>query len=797
MRRAPFFHVVVGLTLALGIGANTAIFGVVKAVLLEPLPYPDAESLVRIWNRHDGRGLLRVDASLQDLDDWRRGTRSFDAFAAWNSREGNLAGDAGPAERVAFAIVSPDFFRAFGVLPALGREFTIDENIPGNDDVAVVSHAFWRDRLGADPSVIGRTVLLDDRPLTIIGVMPQGFAFPFRETSLWKPFGMGRDDGGPRGGRWIDVVARLTRGVEPAVAVTELQTVARANAEAYPDSNEGWSTWLEPLRETIVGPTRSTLWLVWAAAALVLVIACANVANLLLARTLVRDQELAIRTALGADRGRLVRQLVMESLTLALLGGALGVMLARPGVALVARFGESALVGRAAPGVDGGVLVFTLCVSVATGLLMGTLPALRASGSRLSNALRAGGRGVVGRAGRSRRALVILEIALATTIVVGAGLLTRSLRAAARSDVGVAIENRLTLRIAPSWASLPEREQADAKFGRIQDRIRALPGVRAVGAVNRMPLEGPWWTGGITVRGRPIQLSSDRPRALHRVITPGFFEAAGVRLIRGRLPGERDTGGALPVLALSESAARTVFPGEDPIGRVITWEDPNEPTSVWHTVVGIVSDVRYDGLESAPSAAAYTTLAQSRWGHFGDWGMTLVIATASDPVASLAAIRASVEEVDPGLAVYEVLTMRSRVEHALAARRDTASLIAAFALLALALATLGTYAVLAFTISRQRPELGVRIALGATRRDVLAIVMRRGMTPAMLGVGMGLLGATAARPVLQHHVFGVTTLDPSTFAGTASLLLLVSAAACIVPAWRATRIDAVQAIAHE
>ena len=793
MRRQPLFHLAIALTLALGIGANMAIFSVVQAVLLDPLPYPQSERLVRVWNRQDERGLLRVDASLQDLRDWKELTRAFEAFAAWNAREGNLARDDG-AERIDYALISPDFFRALGVNPMRGRDFTDADNLAGNDAVAVVSHAFWRDRLGADPDAVGRTVRLDGTPMTVIGVMPPGFTFPLDGTALWKPFGMGPDDAGPREGRWIDVVARLRAHVMLATGARELEAVAQANAAEFPSRNSGWSTWIEPLREVVTRDVRTVLLLVWATVALVLLIACANVTNLLLARTFERKRELSVRSALGADRARLIRQMLVESVALALLGGVLGVLLAHPALALVARLGETSLASGGTAGIDLRVLGFALLVTLGTGVLLGVLPALRSGRTEL---LRSAGRGTVGHAGRLRGALVAAEVALSTTLLIAAGLLIRSLSAFGTVEVGVATENRLTLRVAPSWASVPERDAADALYRRIEERIEAVPGVTAVGAVNRLALEGSWWSGGLTVRGRAPLPASEQPNVLNRIVTPGYFDAAGIRLVRGRLPDVSDVATGQRVMAISETAARLIWNGEDPIGALVTNEDATDARSAWYTVVGIVSDARYAGLDQPMSAVGYTTLVQGRWGHFGDWGMSLIIATSGEPTAVIPAVRAALAAIDAGLPAYDVRTMRGRMDDVLSSRRHTTRLLTVFAALALLLAAIGTYAVLAFTVSRQIPEIGLRIALGATAASVAGLVLRRGIQPALIGVAMGLVTAAASGPVIGGLLFGVRPLDATTFAAIAALLSAVVIASCLLPAVRASRLSPSKALGQE
>jgi putative ABC transport system permease protein len=424
---------------------------------------------------------------------------------------------------------------------------------------------------------------------------------------------------------------------------------------------------------------------------------------------------------------------------------------------------------------------------------MGVLPALRSGRTELLRS----GRGTMGHAGRLRGTLVSAEVALSTTLLIGAGLLIRSLSAFGAVEVGVATENRLTLRIAPSWASVPERVAADALYRTIEERIEAVPGVTSVGAVNRMPLEGNWWSGGLAVRGRAPLPASQQPDVLNRIVTPGYFEAVGIRLLRGRLPDATDVATGQRVMVISETAARLIWNGDDPIGALVTNEDAGDAASAWYTVVGIVSDARYGGLDQPMSAVGYTTLAQGRWGHFGDWGMSLVVATSGEPTAVIPAVRAAVTSVDAGLPAYDVRTMRGRLDDALSSRRHTTRLLTVFAALALLLAAIGTYAVLAFTVSRQIPEIGLRIALGATAASVAALVLRRGVQPALLGIALGLVAAAASAPVIGGMLFGVQPLDATTFASIAALLSVVVIAACLLPAVRASRLSPARALSKE
>ncbi len=795
-RREPFVHAVIVLTLALGIGANAAIFGVVRSVLMGALPLGDPERVVRLWMRNEARGWARLDGSLPDFEDLHGSMGSFADLAAYNLRDGNLGG-LGEAERVEYAVVTPDFFAVMGVSPARGRFLGPADDVRGSNDVIVVSDGFWRTRLGAAGDVIGRTLRLDGSVVTIVGVAPPNFAFPTRRTEVWKPLAMHGLEAGPRAGRWLSVVGRLRAGVDEGRADAELASLTARMAAEYPSSNEGWDAWVEPLHDVAVAGVRTPLLVAWAAVALVLLIAAANIASLQLARTMRREHEIAVRGVLGAGRPAIVRQLLVESVVVALAGGVVGVPFAGAGVRLAARLGETGMQVGPGAGIDGRVLLFTLAVTLVTGVLTGLLPAFRGAGDGAMASLRRGGRGAVPGRSRARAGLVAAEVAIALVILVGAGLLARSLAALRAVDVGVPLENRLTLRVAPAWPEYPERAQGVEFFRRIEARVRVLPGVESVGAVNRLPLEGPWWTGGIVLADRPAPPSSEQPVALNRVVTPGYIDAAGLRLLRGRRLEESDDAAAPRVVLVSESLERRFWPDSDPIGAAMAFAPPSGSEVEWSTIVGVVSDARYTGLDGEPDDVVYTTLAQARWGHFDDWGMGLVIETRGDPLAVLARVREAVVGVDPTLPLYDVRTMDGRLGAVLEARVDSTRMIAVFAALALLLAAVGTWAVIAFNVSRQGPEIGLRIALGETPGAVSRRILLRGIAPAAAGIAVGLPAAWLGARAIRSQLFGVEPLDLRTFAAVTLLLLAISALACWLPARRASRVGPLSALRTE
>jgi putative ABC transport system permease protein len=794
MGRQPVHHAAIVITLALGIGANAAIFGVIESVLLGSVAMGDPAEAVRIWMRNDARGAQRVASSLQDFEDVRDNVRTVNV-AAYTAREGNLARDGG-ADRIAYALVTAGFFDVVATPPFRGRSFTSEDDATGAGDVVVVSHGFWQERLGGVPDAIGRSVFLDGAPVTIVGVAPAGFAYPDDEVVLWKPLAMHGDEAGSRGGRWLDVIARLRPGATIDQANAELGSFAAGLAEAHPETNRDWNAWAEPIHDVAVGNVRETLLIVWSVIGLVLLIACANVANLMLARAFARDREMAVRLALGARRSRLIRQMLVESMAAAGLGGAGALLIAQPLVRLMASLGQTTIPAGTEPGLDGRVMLYTAAITILTGLLVGLLPAIRGTERSPGHALRSA-RGAAGTRSKLRMGLVAVELALATVVLIGAGLYVRSLAAFGAVDAGIATENRLTLRVAPGWATRPERPQAEQLYGAIEEGIRAIPGVRSVGAINRLPLEGPWWGTTLSFRDRPPVPAPDRPRVLARVITTGYVEAAGLTLLRGRPLTSTDDANGQRVALISESTAHRHWPGGDPIGQIVTTEDPGNPASAWFTIVGIVSDVRYTGLAAEPDDVVYVTFAQGRFGHFGDWGMALIIETTGDPLARVDDVRDAIAAVDPGLPAFEMSTMRGRTDALLATYRYTVRLLTAFGCLALVLAALGTYAVIAFDVARQRGEIGVRIALGASRGNVARLVLARGMVPAGIGTIAGIVAAAALSPLVEEQIFGIAAIDAFTFVAIGLGLLATAALACWLPARRAMHMSPGEALSTE
>jgi putative ABC transport system permease protein len=791
LAKSPGFTLVAVFVTALGIGANTAIFSVVHAVLLRPLPYAESERLVRVYGVSQKRNLTSMSTSFPNFNDLRGQSGAFESLAAFTDTTRALTGDGAP-EQVVGVQTSGDLFDVLGARAALGRTLARTDEQPGGARVAVISHGMWQRRYGGDPSILGRSITLDGRPREVVGVLPEDFRFLFvnEPAEFYVPLNPEGEMEVQRGAGWLTVVGRLKEGVGVEQAQAEAETVAARLAEAYPEDNTGRSFRLAGAHEELVGSLRPTLLVLLGAVGFVLLIACANVANLLLARASRRGRELAIRVALGAGRGRVFRQLLTESLLLSTLGGAAGLLLAMWGVALISalvpadvpRFGEA--------GLDPSVLAFTLAASVLTGVAFGLAPALQASRVDLNDALKDGGRGATaGGKGRVRAALVIAEVAVSLVLLVGAGLLVKSFIRLRATDPGLDPRGVLTASISLPAARYSEDAQTIDFYERTLEQAAALPGVEAVGAIMPLPLGENAMSTSFAVEGRPDPGPGARPSSAARIITPGYLRAMGVPLVRGRDFTAADDADAPKVMLVNEALARQHFPGEDPVGKRLRVG----LNDISGEIVGVVGAVRHQKLSTAAGPEYYVPFRQVP---ISDLSLVLR-ARSGDPSPLASSLRALVQGIDRELPVYQVRPMETLVAESVARQRFSMTLLAAFAGLALVLAAVGVFSVMSFLVAQRTHEIGVRMALGAQARDILRMVVGGGMTLAVAGIAVGLLAAFAVTRLMSSLVYEVSTSDPAVFAVVAAVLAAVALAACLVPALRAARVDPMEALRYE
>ena len=790
--KQPGFTLIAIVTLALGIGANTAIFSVVNEVLLRPLPFPEAERLVVLAGQGKD-SLIGSGVAYPDYIDWRVRTQSFEEMACFLNTSFNLTG-VEPAVEVSGRRVNWNFFQLLGVKPQLGRLFAEPDDQPGAAPVALISHSLWQEKFGGDPMVISQTISLHGNPFEVIGVLPPRFEL-LRRDDIFVPLGEWLTPDHnllKRGNQFpLYVLGRLKRGVTVERARTELAGVAAQLAQEYPQTNSNRHATAVRVADLQVENVRPILLVLLGAVGCVLLIACVNVANLMLVRAAGRERELAVRLALGAGRSRIVRQLLTESLLIAALGGAAGLLLGAWGIHSLTVLVPSDLVQLDQVRLNQNVLLFTLAVSLLTGLLFGLLPALHAVRTDLNTALKEGGRSTAGSAWeRARKGMLVAEVALALVLLVGAGLMLRSLQQLTRADPGFKAEKLLTVTF-----SLPGKtyngEQRLAFFRECQARVAALPGVQGVAFAMSLPILGSNWNSRFIVANKPVPPPAELPSAAFTPVSANYFETMGIRLLRGRSFSEAEMTDTPPVTVINESLARRLWPGEDPVGKRLKQGNDAESQAAWREVVGVVSDVKLNGVERDTPLQVYLPLIQRNSANTG-----LVVRTTGDPLALATTVERTIRSLDKDLPLSS-RSMDQLLGNAMARQKLTLTLLATLALLALLLAGIGIYGVMSYAVRQRRQELGIRLALGATAHDVVKLVLTQGLKLALLGVVLGLAAALAVTRLLQSLLYGVSATDTFTFVGVALLLGLVALLACYVPARRATKVDPMIALRHE
>ena len=788
LRKAPGFTFIAIATLALGIGANTAIFSTVDAILIRALPYADADRIVMVWEDASAAGFPRNTPAPGNYHDWARLNRAFSGMAATRGASANITGDGVP-EQVIGRAVTPAFFDVLGVKPLVGRTFT-DAEDRSNAQVVLISYGLWQRRYGGDRTVVGKAMLMNGNRYQVIGVLPRAFVFRDRDVDYWIPTSFSPEAAAVRGSHFLNVVARLAPGVGLDKAKDDMRRVDEALRQQYPQPGQHAPSLLVPIKEELLGKTSVQLLILMGAAAAVLLIACANLASLLLSRAVGRRGELAVRAALGASRGRLIRQMIVEGTTFSLAGGVLGLALAPAGVSVMSQLTPRGFLVQAGSVLDLKLLGFTLVVALATGVLFSVVPAMQAARASLRDAIQQGARSSIGGRGRfTRDALVVLQIATALVLLVGAGLMLRTLANLRAIDLGFNADHLLTMR-----TTLPQTKYTDgiarlAFYDRVIAEARALPGVKAAAYGSTLPFQSIGNTVAYGIEGRALD-RDDPGDTLFRVGTSDYLSTLGVTLVEGRLLDARDGREAPLAVVVNETLARKYWAGADAIGHRLWFGDPAGP---FHAIVGVVKDVRERGHELAMKPGVYVTYAQrlSRPTEY------LIVRTAGDPESLAEPLRQIVGRIDPDQPVSAVRTMNDIVDLDVADRRQQMVLLGAFAGLALLLSSIGIYGVLSYAVTQRSRELGLRIALGASAGSVMRMVVARGLSLTAAGLAIGLALALAVTRTLQSLLYGVGAADPSTFGAVVALLAGIALVACYVPARRAARVDPIEVLRAE
>jgi putative ABC transport system permease protein len=796
--KRPGFTAIVVLTLALGIGANTAIFSVVNAVLLRPLPYPNPDQLVTIWGRQETRGIVldRVSTSLQEFVDYRDRNHSFSAIAAYRFAGGDLTG-AGDAERILTAKVTAQFFSVLGTQPLRGRSFSIEEDQPGREQVAILSYGMWRRRFGGDDNIVGKNLVLDGVNHTVVGVMPADFQFPSSEVQIWTPMAFDAKELEANGGHYFSLIARTKPGIELHQAQADVAAIVAQTQKDHPEQYEeitSWSVSLTRVRDAMVGHYRLVLLILLGVVSFVWLIACLNVANLLLARAASRQHEIAVRAALGAGRLQIIRQSLAETLLLSLAAGALGLLVGSLGAVLIKVLNPANLPRVDEIQVDHRVLIFTFAISLITGLVFGIIPAMQASRLTLITTLNE----TVNRIGEGKKRnrlhawLIIGEVSTAMILLVGAGLLIKSFYRLQQVDLGFNPANVVTMRLSLPMTRYAEPHKVSGFFNELVSRTENLPGVEAVGLVNYLPLKDLGMELNVYVEGQP-----ENPASVELLTSSrNYSTALGLELREGRFFDDGDHDNTTYVAVVNETFTRIFLPNEDALGKRVRIGGLNSPFP-WYSIVGVVKDVKQQGPDAASKPELFMPHTQPLLGSMMVQSMSLVLRTDRNPEGSIAGVRAIVRELDPELPVYEVSTMQQLVATSVATRRFNMFIVAIFSALTLVLAAIGVYAVMSYAVTARTREIGIRIALGARAVNVLSLIIKAGMKLAAFGLAIGIGGALALTRLMRTLLFDVTPTDPATFAAVAILLFVVALFACFLPARRASGFDPVDALRHE
>lgn len=791
----PGFTVIAVVALALGIGANSAIFTVVNTLLLRPLPYKNPSQLVVIWENATHLGFPKNTPSAANFLDWQKQNTLFEGMAAFAERSFNLTG-VGEPERLDGRRVSANLFDLLGVRPIIGRNFVPDEDKPGTK-VAILNESLWRRRFGSDPGVIGRALTLNGESYTVVGVLPNSVrlpAFGNWRDQVWVPLAFTSEEAASRGNHYLEVIGRMKPGVKLEQARAEMATIMARLAQQYPEDNTRIGTVVNPLHEEIVGDMKPALLVLLGAVAFVLLIACANVANLLLARAAARHKEIALRLALGADRARLTKQLLVESVMLSLLGGAVGLLFAYAGLQVLTRFIPPDVAHAEGIAIDGKVLGFTLIIAIVTGLIFGLAPASQASHFNLNDTLKEGGRdaGAGVRGKRLRSTLVIAEVAVSFILLIGAGLLINSFMHLRNLDPGFRVDHLLTLNIDLSETKYPDNPKRTAFFDEVVRRVQALPGVRSVAVAGNLPFTYNGDSMPIGAEGIPDPPPDQRPDVIFRAIGPGYFSTMGIPLVSGRDFNDQDTLDTTLTVIVSEKTARHYWPSADPIGKRIR-NGSTTSDAPWRTVIGVVKDVRQNDFVAEPKMQMYFAYRQLR----SLMPNALIVRTAVEPLSLATSVRNAIWAVDKDQTVANIDSMDHIVAGAVARQRFSMLLLAIFAAVALVLAAVGIYGVMSYSVAQQTREIGIRMALGAQRSDVLKMTIKQGLKLVGLGLVIGLGAAFVLTRVMATLLFGISATDPLTFITISFVLLVVAMLASYIPSVRAMRVDPMVALRYQ